>query len=118
MFTASAATELNRRGDELRANLNALSRATGAPLQWVGLGSLMNVHCTRGAIASSGIDEHADRALQELFFFDMLRAGIYMARRGFIALSLCIADDECGRLLRAVENFLVERAALIASVTE
>ena len=118
VFTASAATELNRRGDELRANLNALSRATGAPLQWVGLGSLMNVHCTRGAIASSGIDEHADRALQELFFFDMLRAGIYMARRGFIALSLCIADDECGRLLRAVENFLVERAALIASVTE
>jgi len=118
VFTPNAALQLNSRGDDLRAKLNALSRAAEAPLQWVGMGSLMNVHCTHAPLPNSGIDEYADRALQELFFFDMLQAGVFLARRGFVALSLCIADEECALLLSAVERFLARRSHLIAAVTE
>jgi glutamate-1-semialdehyde 2,1-aminomutase len=112
VYTPPVAVALNARGDALREELNAVCAAARAPFQWTGLGSLMQVHCTRGPLPLSGVDEHADRALQELLFFDLLRAGIYMARRGFIALSLSIGDAECAKLLAVVQQFLVERRSL------
>ena len=47
-----------------------------------------------------------DAKLKELFFFDMLAQGIWMARRGMFTLCLPIGDAECDRLAAAVEEFL------------
>jgi glutamate-1-semialdehyde 2,1-aminomutase len=52
--------------------------------------------------------------LRELYFFDLLAAGIYVARRGMIAMSLPIAAAECERLALAVEEFCVLRAPFLA----
>jgi glutamate-1-semialdehyde 2,1-aminomutase len=44
----------------------------------------------------------------------MLARGFYLARRGMIALSLEIGDDECRTFCRAVEQFLAERRDVLA----
>ncbi len=114
VFTPAAAQALNARGDALRERLNRLSREAGAPLQWLGLGSLMSLHCTSKPVRSSADAAQEDARLKELFFFDLLRQGIFLARRGFVALSLCIGDTECERLLTAVRTFLSERRDLMS----
>ena len=50
-----------------------------------------------------------DAKLKELFFFDMLAQGIWLARRGMFTLCLPIGDAECDRLAAAVEEFLSSR---------
>lgn len=117
IYTAPVAHAHNARGDALRARLNSVCSAAGSPLQWTGLGSLMAAHFTSGALPLAGVDEQADRALGELFFLDMLRAGVYLARRGFVALSLSIGDPECDALVAAVERFLDDRGSLFRAVT-
>jgi glutamate-1-semialdehyde 2,1-aminomutase len=114
IYTPAAAQALNARGDRLRERLNRLARDARAPMQWTGLGSLMSLHCTDAPVRSPADAAQEDVLLKELFFFDMLRQGIFMARRGFIALSLCIGDAECERLVAAVTAFLGERRHLMS----
>jgi glutamate-1-semialdehyde 2,1-aminomutase len=58
-----------------------------------------------------------DRLLKELFFFDMLERGIYLARRGMIALSLELRDAECDLFVGAVEDFVTKRRLLLSRHT-
>jgi glutamate-1-semialdehyde 2,1-aminomutase len=44
-----------------------------------------------------------------LLYFDMLKRGFYLARRGFIALSLAIGDHEIRRFEEAVADVLQQR---------
>ena len=55
----------------------------------------------------------ADQGLKELLYFDLLTAGIYMARRGMTALSLPIGDAECDAMVSAVAEFIDRRQALL-----
>ncbi len=113
IYTPDAARALNARGDALRDRLNALCRAAGAPLQFTGIGSMLAVHAMRGAVRSPADAAKGDAKLKELFFFDMLAHGIWLARRGMFALSLPIGDAECDRLAGAVEEFLSSRQSLL-----
>jgi len=114
VYTSDAARALNARGDELRDRLNCQLRDAGAAMQWLGLGSLMNLQCTAAPVASGADLAGEDALLKELFFFDMLGQGIYLARRGFVALSLAIGEAECTSLLAATAAFLDRRRGLIA----
>jgi glutamate-1-semialdehyde 2,1-aminomutase len=111
VYTPEAAGALNARGDALRARLNAL--CGDAPLQFTGLGSMLAVHATRGPVTCPEAAAKADQKLKELFFFDMLSHGIWLARRGMMALSLPIGDAECDALAAAVEEFLSVRGSLL-----
>jgi glutamate-1-semialdehyde 2,1-aminomutase len=111
VYTPEAAIALNARGDALRARLNAL--CGDAPLQFTGIGSMLAVHATRGPVTCPADAAKADRKLEELFFFDMLSHGIWLARRGMMALSLPIGDAECDALAAAVEAFLSARRSLL-----
>ena len=62
---------------------------------------------TAADIASSNQD------VKELFFFDMSAAGIWIARRGFVALNVMIGDAEGDRFVAAVEEFVSARKALL-----
>ncbi len=115
IYTPQAAAALNARGDALRDRLNALCRAADAPMQFTGLGSMLSVHFRRGPIRNAADAAAGDQKLKELFFFDMLAAGIWLARRGMMALSLPIGDAECDRLAGAVEEFLSSRRSLLAA---
>lgn len=106
---------LNARGDALRDRLNGLCGDAGAPVQFTGLGSMMAVHTVRGPIRSPVNAEKADAKLRELLFFDLLASGIWLSRRGMMALMLPIGDAECDRLSAAVEEFLSARRSLLES---
>jgi glutamate-1-semialdehyde 2,1-aminomutase len=114
VFTPEAARALFARGEALRARLNALSEARGVALQCLGLGSLMTAHFVSTPIASPADAAVADPALRELFFFDLLARGYYMARRGMVALSLEIGEAEADGFVDAVADFLDTRAPLLS----
>jgi glutamate-1-semialdehyde 2,1-aminomutase len=113
VYTPDAAVTLNARGETLRHRLNALCQAANAPMQFTGVGSMLAVHMTRGPVISPEDAAKADPKLKELFFFDMLAHGIWLARRGMMTVSLPIGDAECDALVAAVEEFLSARRSLL-----
>ena len=113
VYTPEAAYALNARGDALRARLNALCQAADAPVQFTGMGSMLAVHTVRGPVRTPADAAKGDAKLKELFFFDMLAQGIWLARRGMMTLCLPIGDTECDRLAGAVEEFLSARRFLL-----
>jgi glutamate-1-semialdehyde 2,1-aminomutase len=113
IFDAAAADALFARGEDLRARLNAVCRKHGARMHFTGLGSMMQQHFRQGPIERPYTATPKEEALRELYFFDLLAAGIYIARRGMIAMSLPIGDAECGRLIAAVDEFCALRGPLM-----
>ncbi len=112
VYTPGAARALNARGEALRARLNGLCEAAGAPVQFTGIGSMLAVHTMRGAVRSPADAAKSDAKLKELFFFDLLAHGIWLARRGMMTVSLPIGDAECNQLADAVQEFLSVRRSL------
>jgi glutamate-1-semialdehyde 2,1-aminomutase len=104
---------LNARGDALRGRLNALCRDRGASFQFTGIGSLMSAHATARPIRKPADAAAADAAVEGLLFFDLLARGVYIARKGFIALSLPIGDAEIDHFVDAVADFLDSRKDLV-----
>ncbi len=113
VYTPAAAEALSARGDARRDRLNALCRRAGAAMQFTGIGSMMTAHFVAGSIRAPEDLAGADPRLKELFFFDLLAQGIWIAQRGMINLSLPIGDAECDRLVAVVEEFLATRRPLV-----
>jgi glutamate-1-semialdehyde 2,1-aminomutase len=86
-------TAVNNRGDNLRDRLNNTFSAADAPMWATGVGSMVCIH-------------GADDRLVELVFHAALKDGLYLARRGFMALSMAITAQDCDALIASVDNFL------------
>ncbi|MBY0329729.1 MAG: aminotransferase class III-fold pyridoxal phosphate-dependent enzyme [Acetobacteraceae bacterium] len=114
IFDAAAAEALYARGEALRLALNAACRRAGVAMQFTGMGSMVNVHFRLGPIERPYRQTDAEEGLRELFFLDMLAAGIYLARRGMAALSLPVTDADCARYVAVVEEFVATRRPLLA----
>lgn len=84
--------DVNARGDRLRSALNAVFSSYRLPMTVTGLGSMLNVHAD-------------DDRMLDLFFHDMLGLGHYLARRGFIALSVEIEDRHCDKLVADADDW-------------
>lgn len=115
VYTPEAALALNARGEALRGRLNAAAGQAKFPLQFTGIGSMMNVHMCTGPVRSIRDLEASSTALSQLFYFHMLDEGLWLARRGMVNLSLPIGDAECDRLVAAVESFVASCNRLLAS---
>jgi len=115
VYTPERARTLNQWGDGLRDRLNQIIGRYGLAMQFTGLGSMMSVHMTRAPIRSASDAAKGDAKLKELFFFDMLAQGIWLAKRGMMTLSLPIGDAECDKLAGAVEEFLESRRSLLVA---
>jgi glutamate-1-semialdehyde 2,1-aminomutase len=113
VFTPEAADALSARGDALRERLNAAARRAGAALVFTGCGSMMSGHFTTEPVTTPAEAAAASQDLKELFYFDMLERGFYLARRGMIALSLEVREPELDAFVAAVEDFLAVRASLL-----
>lgn len=113
VYTKEAALALNARGEKLRSRLNDMAGKARFPMQFTGMGSMMNVHMRRGHISSIRDLKDSNLPLRELFFFDMLEQGIWLARRGMINLSLPMNNSDCDRLFEAVKSFVDGHASLI-----
>jgi glutamate-1-semialdehyde 2,1-aminomutase len=113
IYTPEAAVALNVRGDTLRGRLNELCAAADVPIQFTGIGSMLAVHTMRGPVTNPELAAKAEPKLKELFFFDMLAHGFWLARRGMMTVSLPIGEAECDALVAAVEEFLSVRRSLL-----
>mgnify|MGYP001197260733 FL=1 len=115
IFDGAMAEALFARGEALRLALNGACTRAGVAMQFTGAGSMLNVHFRRDAITAPYAASEAENKLRELFFFDMLAAGIYLARRGMAALSLPVTDADCARYVAAVEEFISARQPLLGA---
>lgn len=109
VFTPEACIALNARGDKLRNDLNDLFMRYQAPMRATGLGSMIAIHPVSRDIKSVEDADHADARLRQLLYLDLLEQGIYMADRGFIALSLMVSDEDCSKFVAAMERFVEKR---------
>ena len=112
IYTPEAAIRLTAEGDAFRDRLNRIAGEAGAPVQVTGTGSLATVHFMKGPIRSAADARTGDQDLRELFYFDMLDRGLYLARRGMLALSLEITPADLARFEAAFAAFLEERRHL------
>ncbi len=117
VYTAEAAAALNARGDALRGRLNEAARKARFPMQFTGLGSMMNVHMHAGPVRNIRDAVAGNAALRDLFWFDLLEQGVWFARRGMINVSLPIGDAECDQLEMAVAAFVERTNALVGQGT-
>ena len=115
IFDDAAAEALLARGEALRAALNAVCERHRVAMQFTGIGSMIQPHFRMGPILRPYAANPAEEGLRELFFLDLMAAGIYIARRGMVALSLPVGEAECARYIGAVENFCASRKPLLGS---
>jgi glutamate-1-semialdehyde 2,1-aminomutase len=115
LFTSETARDLNVRGEQLRARLNAASRDRGCAMQFTGLGATMNVHMTAARLERPADAANGNMALRDLFFFELIAKGIYLAKRGMINLSLVVEQPDVERLVTAVEEFVADHHGLLAA---
>jgi len=107
---------LNARGVALRERLNEICRAAGAPLRFTGVGSLLNAHGTSRPVRNPHDLSTASSELEALLFFELLEQGFYLARRGFMALSLALGQPELDSLIDAVSHFLARHKEPLAGL--
>lgn len=106
VYTPDQVSQLNARGDALRARLNALCGHAGVPLQFTGLGSLLNAHATSAPINSVRDLKGVNLQLQTLLHLFLIESGIYIAERGYMALSLAIGNSEVAKFEKAMGSLL------------
>lgn len=118
LYTPEVAKQHNARGDRLRERLNQLMNRKGLNIQFTGIGSILNVHMHSEPIRTPTDAAKTDMNLRELFFFDLMAQGIWLARRGMIVLSLPITDADCDQFIAAVENVVNMRRSLLTAQAE
>jgi glutamate-1-semialdehyde 2,1-aminomutase len=115
VYTPERCRALNDWGDGLRERLNGIVSGLGLAMQFTGRGSMMAAHMSRAPIRCEADAAAGNGVLRDLFWFDLLAAGIWFAKRGMFALSLALDAADGDRLVAAVEEFAETRAPLFAA---
>ena len=115
VFTPRAAARLNAAGDAMRDRLNTTASRLGVPAIVAGLGSILVVHFQDGLIRTSADANRTPPAMRKLFHLAMIEAGFYVARRGFMSLSLAMTEDHHDAFASAFEDYLRLHAPLLAA---
>jgi glutamate-1-semialdehyde 2,1-aminomutase len=116
VFTPQRATALNASGDRLRDRLNSVIRKRDLPLQVTGRGSMLCFHPHRGEIKRPGDIAKVPADARKLLHLELNLRGYYIARRGFMSLSLPLTDTDHDGLIAAVEDILDEYAGVFAQL--
>lgn len=112
ILTESVLGEVNARGENLRKRLNVIASRAAFPMQFTGRGSMMNVHMTRADVRSNRDLKDSYMPLRDLFYFDLLAAGFWIAKRGMVNLAVPTTEADCDALTDAVESFVSARSHL------
>ncbi|KAK6528578.1 hypothetical protein TWF281_009817 [Arthrobotrys megalospora] len=109
ILTDEVLEKMNALGEDLRKELNELCEKYGVQEKmWVtGVGSLMALHF--GERKEGQWREYVkvkSTDLGDLFWFWMVQNGVYLARRGFVALTIGHRREHIERFLEVTEEFL------------
>ena len=118
LYTLEVAEAHNRRGDEFRAELSALIERRAVAAQVTGIGSMLCVHFTDARLRRAQDAQAADPHARALFHLEMLAAGFYLARRGFMSLSLPLSEDDYRGFAAAFDEFLVSAGPLLTRAAD
>jgi glutamate-1-semialdehyde 2,1-aminomutase len=114
LLTPEVLDALFARGERLQERIAAVLAASPLPLSVCGLGSLMTIHTVRGPVRAPSDLAAADPHLKQLLLHDLLHRGIYLAARGYIALSAAITDEDCDRFVDALTDAVAAITAAAA----
>ncbi|UUZ68561.1 aminotransferase class III-fold pyridoxal phosphate-dependent enzyme [Polaromonas sp. P2-4] len=117
VLTPAALDTLNLRGERLRERLNAVFAQHAVGLQFTGLGSVMQLHATARPLRNPADMAGADDRIKALLFFDLLERGVFLARRGLVALSLPFGDAEADTFVSALDAVVQARQPLLPART-
>jgi glutamate-1-semialdehyde 2,1-aminomutase len=112
VFTAEAVRALNERGDDLRDQVNTVFSETGVAMQATGIGSILGLHFQRNPITSP-TDIIPATAQRTLIHLAMMLRGHYFARRGYLALSVALTDEDIDHFVVAMRETVTEYAAVL-----
>ena len=115
IYPSERARDFNEWGNSIRNCLNAIIGDLGLNLQVTGMGSLMCLHPGSSPLRNYGDIEQLDDRLRELLFLDLLEEGFYIARRGFMALSLALKASDMEAFHDAFCRVLEKRAHLLGA---
>jgi glutamate-1-semialdehyde 2,1-aminomutase len=104
VLTPYALELLNSRGERLRLRLNEIFAGHAVAMQFSGLGSMLNLHATNRLLRSPADLAGTDARAKDLLYYALLERGVFMARRGFIALSLPFGDAQLDTLAGALDD--------------
>lgn len=113
VLTPAVLDALNHRGERLRERLNAVFAQHAVALQFTGLGSIMQLHATGRPLRSSADLAGTDDRVKALLFFDLLEHGIFLARRGLVALSLPFGEAQVNEFVAALDAVVTTRRTLL-----
>jgi glutamate-1-semialdehyde 2,1-aminomutase len=117
IYTPQAAVLLNAKGDRLRESINHLARKHDVPLAATGIGSFLGIHFSRELPDRPRHDDPEVEALHgklhKLMHLDFIDAGLFFARRGYMALSLALTEAHIDRFIARTEEFILSRKALL-----
>ena len=84
------------------------------PVQATGLGSILNLHVHGGPIARPEDLVSVAPETRTLLHLEMIERGFYMARRGFISLSLALNESDLDAFAEAFDDVLATHGAVLA----
>jgi len=113
VLTPEALDALNQRGERLRERLNDVFARHGVAMQFTGLGSVMQLQPLARPLRSADDLAGADDRIKALVFFDLLEHGIFLARRGLVALSLPFGDAQADAFVTAMNAVVQARQMLL-----
>jgi glutamate-1-semialdehyde 2,1-aminomutase len=102
LLSADVLDALYARGVDLQRRIADVLAGSSLPLSVTGLGSLMTIHSVAGPVRSPADLESSDADLKQLLLHEMLHRGVYLAARGYMALSVAISDADCDRFVVAL----------------
>ena len=68
------------------------------------MGSMFTIHAVAGPVRSPADLASTDAVLKEVLFHQLVERGIFLAARGFVAMSLAITDADCDRFVDALTD--------------
>jgi glutamate-1-semialdehyde 2,1-aminomutase len=116
VFTPARAEQLNASGDKLRDRLNAAITSHGVPMQVTGRGSMLCVHPQSKPIKRPADQAGSSQDARKLLHLDLNLRGFYLARRGFMSLSLPLTQQDHDNLVAAFESFLNDYAGVLSQL--
>ncbi len=115
VLTADALEQLYRSGEALRARIGPILASGG--LSATGWGSLIGLHPVPGPVDAPEDLVGADARRIELLFHELLERGVYVAPRGFVALSLAVTERDHEFFVEGLQSsieVLVGQGALLS----
>ena len=106
IYTPAVAAEFLNTGNRFREALNAIAKEKAVALQVSGVGSLMNVHFHNQPIHYAEQMALSNPEAKALFHLAMLERGIYLASRGYIALSIVQTEEDFSAFKTAFADVL------------